>query len=43
MSKICNSWRLSVVDCGYAESYGRFLSGGNADTSHAVYIVPDDS
>ena len=40
MSKICNLWRLIVVDCDYAESYGWFLSGGNAD---AVYIVPDDS
>ena len=30
-------------DCDYAESYGQFLSGGNADASHAVYIVPDDS
>ena len=37
MSKICNIWRLIVVDCDYAESYGRFLSGGNADASHAVY------
>ena len=43
MSKICNLWGLIVVDCDYAESYGRFLSGGNADGSHAVYIVPDDS
>ena len=43
MSKICNLWRLIVVDCDYAESYGRFLSGRNADASHAVYIVPDDS
>ena len=43
VSKICNLWRLIVVDCDYAESYGRFLSGGNADASHAVYIVPDDS
>ena len=41
MSKISNLWRLIVVDC--AESYGWFLSGGNADASHAVYIVPDDS
>ena len=40
MSKICNLWRLIVVDCDYAESNGRFLSGGNAD---AVYLVPDDS
>ena len=40
MSKICNLWRLIVVDSDYAESYGRFLSGGNADT---VYTVPDDS
>ena len=43
MSKICNLWRLIVVDCDYAESYGRFLSGGNADASHAVYIEPDNS
>ena len=43
MSKICNLWRLIVVDCDYAESYGAFLSGGNADANHAVYIVPDDS
>ena len=42
-SKICNLRRLIVVHCDYAESYGRFLSGGNADVSHAVYIVPDDS
>ena len=40
MSQICNFWRLIVVDCDYAESYGRFQSGGNAD---AVYIVQDDS
>ena len=37
MSKICNLWNLIVVDCDYAESYGWFLSGGNADASHAVY------
>ena len=43
MSKICDLWRLIVVDCDYAESYGRFLSGKNADASHAVYIVPDNS
>ena len=43
MSKIGNLWRLIVVDCDYAESYRRFLSAGNADASHAVYIVPDDS
>ena len=43
MSKICNLWHLIVIDCDYAESYIRFLSGGNADASHAVYIVPDDS
>ena len=42
MSKTCNLWCLIVVDCDYAESYGRFLSGGNADASHVVYIVPDD-
>ena len=43
MSKICNLWHLIVVDCDYAESYGRFISGGNDDISHAVFIVPDDS
>ena len=43
MSKICNLRRLIVVDCDYAGSYGPFLLGGNADASHAVYIVPDDS
>ena len=43
MSKICNLWHLIVVDCDYAESYGGFLSRRNADASHAVYIVPDDS
>ena len=43
MSKICNLWRSIVVDCDYAESYERFLSGINADASHAVYLVPDDS
>ena len=43
MSKISNLWRLIVVDCDYAERYGRFLSGGNGDPSHAAYIVPDDS
>ena len=32
-----------MVDCDYAESYGWFISGGNADASHAVYIVPDNS
>ena len=31
MSKIGNLWRLIVVDSDYAESYGQFLSGGNAD------------
>ena len=30
-------------NCGYAESYGWFLSGENADASHAIYLVPDDS
>ena len=39
MSKICNLWHLTVVDYDYAESYGRFLSGGNADASHVVYIA----
>ena len=43
MSKICNLWRLIVLDCDYAGSYRPFLSEGNADASHAVYIVPDDS
>ena len=33
MPKICNLWRLNVVDYDYAESYA----------NHAVYIVPDDS
>ena len=33
-------WQLLVVDC---ESYGWSLSRGNADTSHAVYLIPDDS
>ena len=37
MSQICNLCHLIVVDCDYAESYGRFLSGGTADLSHAVY------
>ena len=32
-----------MADCDYAESSGWFLSGGNADASHAVYLVPDDS
>ena len=43
MSNICILGRMIVVDCDYTESYGRFLSGGNADASHTVYIVPDDS
>ena len=43
MSRICNLCRLIVVDCEYAESFGPFLSGGNAGASHVVYIVPDDS
>ena len=43
MSKIFNLWRFIVADCDYAESYGRFSSGENADASHAVYLVPDDS
>ena len=43
MSKICNLRHLIVVDCDYTESYRWFLSGGNADASHSVYIVPDDS
>ena len=43
MSNICNLWHLIVIDCDNAESYGRFLSGGNSDASHAVYIVPDDN
>ena len=43
MAKIVKLWRLIVVDCDYTESYGRFLSWGNADTIHAVYKVPDDS
>ena len=36
-------WQLLVVYCDYAESYGWFLSRGNADASHAVYLIPDDS
>ena len=43
MSKISNLWRLIVVDCDYPESYGWFISGKNADASHTVYIVTDDS
>ena len=43
MSKIYNLWHLIVANCDYAESYGRFLSGGNATASHTVYILPDDS
>ena len=43
MPNIFNLWRLIVVDCDYAESYRRFLSKGNADASHAIYILPDDS
>ena len=42
LSKICNLWRFIMVDCDYAESYRRFLSGVNADGSHAVYIVTED-
>ena len=41
--KICNLLRFMLDDCDYAESYGRFLSGGKANASHAVYLVPDDS
>ena len=36
-------WQLLVADCDYAESCGWFLSRGNADASHAVYLLPDDS
>ena len=36
-------WQLLVADCDYAESYGWFLSRGNADASHTVYLIPDDS
>ena len=43
MSRICNLWRLIVEDCDFAESYGRFVSGGNDDASHTVYIVSNDS
>ena len=43
VDRIYNLYRLIVVDCDYAESCGWFLSGGNADASHAVYIVKDDS
>ena len=35
-------WQLIVADCDYAESYGWFLSGENADASQAVYLLPDD-
>ena len=43
MSKICHFWRLIVGDCDYAESQGRFLFGGNANASHTVYLMLDDS
>ena len=43
MSKIYILWRLIVVGCDYVESYGQFLSGGNADAGHAIYIVADAS
>ena len=43
MSKIYYFWQPIVANCGYAETYGRFLSGWNADASHAVYLEPDDS
>ena len=43
MSKIRNLLGLIVVYCDYAETYGRFISGGNADASPAVYIVPGNS
>ena len=32
-----------MANCDYAESYGWFLSRGNADASHAVYLIADDS
>ena len=32
-----------MADSDYAESYGLFLSRGNANASHAVYLIPDDS
>ena len=38
MSKSFNLLRLIVVDCDYADSYERFLSGGNV-----IYIVQDGS
>ena len=32
-----------MANCDYAESYGWFLSRGNADASHGVYSKPNDS
>ena len=43
MSKIYYFLQLIVANCDYAESYGRFLSGWNADASHPIYLEPDDS
>ena len=43
MSQIYYFWQLLVADCDYAESYGRFITRGNAEASHAVYLIPDDS
>ena len=36
-------WQLIVADCDYSERYGWFLFGGNADSSQAVNLLPDDS
>ena len=43
MSLIYYFWQLIVTNCDYAERCGWFLSARNADASHAVYLVPDDS
>ena len=43
MSLIYYFWQLLVANCDYAESYGWFLSGGNADASHTVYLILDAS
>ena len=37
MSKTCDLLRLIVGDCGFVESYGWFLSEGNAYASHMLY------
>ena len=43
MSKLCIFWRLIVGDCDYAESQTWFLFGGNANASHTVKLMLDDS